>query len=127
MEIKGIIWVGSATNNREATTKFFAEVLNMPVVTDVPGFSRLAAANGDRLELFGPDSVEHDYLDTGPVAGLWIDDADHARAELIAAGVETVTHLETGPDGHRWFYFKAPDGNFYEMCEHPRPRPVRGA
>ena len=127
MEIKGIIWVGSATNNREATTKFFAEVLNMPVVTDVPGFSRLAAANGDRLELFGPDSVEHDYLDTGPVAGLWIDDADDARAELIAAGVETVTHLETGPDGHRWFYFKAPDGNFYEMCEHPRPRPVRGA
>ena len=126
MEIKGIIWVGSATSDREATTKFFADVLNMPVVTNVPGFSRLAAANGDRLELFGPDSVEHDYLDTGPVAGLWIDDAEDARAELIAAGVETVTHLETGPDGHRWFYFKAPDGNFYEMCEHPRPRPTRG-
>lgn len=126
MEIKGIIWVGSATNDREATTRFFAETLNMPVVTNVPGFSRLAAANGDRLELFGPDSVEHDYLDTGPVAGLWIDDADDARAELIGAGVETVTELETGPDGHRWFYFKAPDGNFYEMCEHPRPRPARG-
>jgi catechol 2,3-dioxygenase-like lactoylglutathione lyase family enzyme len=126
MEIKGIIWVGSATNDRETTTKFFSEVLKMPVVTNVPGFSRLAAANGDRLELFGPDSVEHDYLDTGPVAGLWIDDADDAREEMIAAGVETVTPLETGPDGHRWFYFKAPDGHFYEMCEHPRPRPVRG-
>jgi len=125
MEVKGIIWVGSATNDREATTRFFADVLGMPVVTDVPGFSRLAAANGDRLELFGPDSVEHDYLDTGPVAGLWVDDATDARTELISAGVETVTNLKTGPDGHRWFYFRAPDGNFYEMCEHPGPRPTR--
>lgn len=127
MEVKGIIWVGSATDDRLATTKFFAEVLGMPVVTDVPGFSRLAAANGDRLELFGPDSVEHDHLDTGPVAGLWIEDAEEARNELLEAGVEGVTDLERGPDGHRWFYFKSPDGNYYEMCEHPRPRPVKGA
>lgn len=126
MEVKGIIWVGSATDDRLATTKFFAEVLGMPVVTDVPGFSRLAAANGDRLELFGPDSIEHDHLDTGPVAGLWIDNAEEARNELLEAGVDGVTGLERGPDGHRWFYFKAPDGNYYEMCEHPRPRPVKG-
>lgn len=125
MEIKGIIWVGSATESLRETTAFFAEVLQMPVVTDVPGFTRLAAENGDRLEFFGPDSMEHDRLDTGPVAGLWIDDAAAARAELIEAGVEDVTDLETGRDGHRWFYFMAPDGNYYEMCEHPRPRPPR--
>lgn len=123
MEVKGIIWVGSATEDRTATTRFFSEVLGMPVVTDVKGFSRLAAANGDRLELFGPDSVEHDQLDTGPVAGLWVDDAGDARAELIEAGVDTVTPLETGRDGHRWFYFKAPDGNYYEICENPGARP----
>lgn len=127
MEVKGIIWVGSATDDREASKRFFSEVLNMRIVTDVAGFSRLAAANGDRLELFGPDSVEHDQLDTGPVAGLWVDDAAMAREELIEAGVETVTELETARDGHRWFYFRAPDGNFYELCEHPRPRPPRGS
>jgi catechol 2,3-dioxygenase-like lactoylglutathione lyase family enzyme len=125
MEIRGIVWVGSATDDRERTTRFFAEVLKMPVETDVPGFSRLVAANGDRLELFGPDSVEHDQLDTGPVAGLWVDDARGARIELIEAGVETVSDLETGSDGHSWFYFKAPDGKFYEMCEQPSPRPAR--
>lgn len=125
MEIKGIIWVGSATETLDKTTTFFEEVLQMPVITNVPGFTRLAAANGDRLEFFGPDSMEHDQLDTGPVAGLWIDDAAEARSELVDAGVDVVTELETGPDGHRWFYFKAPDGNFYEMCEHPRPRPPR--
>jgi catechol 2,3-dioxygenase-like lactoylglutathione lyase family enzyme len=126
LEVKGIIWVGSVTDDREGTTRFFADVLGMPVVTNVAGFSRLVATNGDRLELFGPDSVEHDHLDTGPVAGLWVDDASLARNELIEAGVETVTDLETGEDGHRWFYFRAPDGNFYEMCEHPGPRPARG-
>jgi catechol 2,3-dioxygenase-like lactoylglutathione lyase family enzyme len=127
MEVKGIIWVGSATDDRTATTRFFSEVLGMPVVTDVKGFSRLAAANGDRLELFGPDSVEHDQLDTGPVAGLWVDDAGDARAELIEAGVDAVTPLEKGRDGHRWFYFKAPDGNYYEICENPGPRPPRAS
>lgn len=125
MEVKGIIWIGSATEDLAATTKFFADVLGMPVLSDVAGFSRLRASNGDRIELFGPDSLEHDQLDTGPVAGLWVDDASEARAELEAAGVDDLTELETGPDGHRWFYFRAPDGNFYEMCEHPEPRPPK--
>lgn len=126
MKVKGIIWVGSATDDREATKDFFSETLGMPVITDVPGFTRLAAANGDRLELFGPDAVEHDQLDTGPVAGLWVEDAAEARDELLAAGHDEVTELERGRDGHHWFYFKAPDGNYYEMCEHPSPRPARG-
>lgn len=125
LQVKGIIWVGSSTNDMEQTAGFFNEVLGMPIVTSVRGFMRLAAANGDRLELFGPDSVEHDQLDTGPVAGLWVEDASAAREELIAAGVDDVTELERGRDGHRWFYFRAPDGNFYEMCEHPRPRPPK--
>ena len=69
--------------------------------------------------------MEHDQLDTGPVAGLWIDNAPNARKELLAAGVAEVTEVERGPDGHGWFYFRAPDGNFYELCEHPRPRPPK--
>lgn len=125
MEVKGIIWIGSATEELDSTTRFFADVLGMPVLSDVVGFTRLRASNGDRIELFGPDAVEHDQLDTGPVAGLWVHDASEARAELEAAGVDDLTELETGPDGHRWFYFRAPDGNFYEMCEHPEPRPPK--
>jgi catechol 2,3-dioxygenase-like lactoylglutathione lyase family enzyme len=125
MHIKGIIWVGSSTEDRHRTTAFFADVLGMELAVDVPGFSRLAAGNGDLFEIFGPDSAEHGYLDTGPVAGLWVEDIIGAHTELVDAGVDGVTDIEIGPDGHRWFYFKAPDGNFYELCEHPRPRPVR--
>jgi len=121
VHIKGIIWIGSATEDRAATASFFSEHLGMTVTTDVPGFTRLSADNGDLLEIFEPNSREHDH-----VAGLWVDDVVKAHAELAAAGVDGLTDMEHGPDGHRWFYFKAPDGNFYELCEHPRPRPVKG-
>jgi len=126
VRIKGIIWVGAATDDRAGTAAFFIEHLGMKLTTDVPGFTQLVAENGDRVELFGPDSVEHDHLDTGPVAGFWIDDADAAHDELVEAGLDEVTDVERGSDGHGWFYFRAPDGNFYELCEHPRPRPAKG-
>lgn len=126
MRVKGIIWVGTAVDDSNAGASFFADVLGMEVTTSVKGFARLEAANGDRLELFGPDSVEHDQLDTGPVAGFWIDDVAEARKELIAAGVSSCTEIERGPDGHAWFYFRAPSGYYYELCEHVAPRPPKG-
>jgi catechol 2,3-dioxygenase-like lactoylglutathione lyase family enzyme len=127
VEVKGIIWVGSATDDRHKTSEFFTGHLGLTVGVDVPGFTQLLIANGDRLELFGPDSVEHDELDTGPVAGLWVDDVESAHRELADVGVDGLTDIERGPDGHGWFYFKAPDGNWYELCEHPRPRPAKGS
>lgn len=120
MQVKGIIWVGTATSQRESLTEFFAEHLGMAVQTDVTGFTRLLTENGDRVEIFGPEMEVYQSLDTGPVAGFWVDDAAAAREELLAAGVELCTELEIGRDGHRWFYFKAPDGNFYELCEDNR-------
>jgi catechol 2,3-dioxygenase-like lactoylglutathione lyase family enzyme len=126
VQIKGIIWVGSATDDRQATAAFFTENLGLRMSVNVPGFTQLVAENGDRLELFGPDSAEHDQLGTGPVAGLWVDNVDDAHQELQTAGVTDLTPIERGRDGHGWFYFKAPDGNYYELCEHPRPRPAKG-
>ncbi len=126
MQIKGIIWVGSATEDRKATADFFTEHLGLRVGLDVKGFTQLIAENGDRLELFGPDSVEHELLDTGPVAGLWVEDVETAHRELREAGIADMTNIERARDGRGWFYFKAPDGNYYELCEHPRPRPAKG-
>jgi catechol 2,3-dioxygenase-like lactoylglutathione lyase family enzyme len=125
VRVRGIIWVGTATDDRVGTAAFFSERLGMEVITDVPGFTRLVTEDGDLFEIFGPDSIEHDHLDTGPVAGLWVEEIEKAHRELVSAGVDGVTDLEQGPDGHRWFYFRAPDGNFYELCEHPRPRPTK--
>lgn len=121
MQVKGIIWVGTATSARREMSAFFQAHLGMNVATEVPGFTRLQMPSGDRVEIFGPESQEYGHLDTGPIAGFWIDDAAAARAELIQAGVDSCTPLEAGRDGHRWFYFKAPDGNYYELCERDRP------
>jgi catechol 2,3-dioxygenase-like lactoylglutathione lyase family enzyme len=125
MRIKGIVWIGAATEDVAASASFFSEVLGLKITTKVPGFVRLTTENGDRIELFGPDSAEHDDLDTGPVAGFWVDDLDQARRELLEADMEGVTDFYTGPDGHRWFYFRDPSGMFYELCEHPIPRPTK--
>ncbi len=127
MEIERISWLGSATDDRHAMTEFFRDRLGMKVTVDVSGFTRLTTANGDRIEFFGPDSVEHDQLDTGPVAGFLVEDVAAARAELVEAGVSSCTEIEHSNDGHQWFYFRAPDGNFYELCETHEPRPVRGS
>ena len=118
MQVKGIIWVGTATAARAELAGFFEEKLGMDVVTDVNGFTRLVTASGDRVEIFGPEMKEYSQLSTGPVAGFWVEDASTAREELLAGGVDSCTEIETGRDGHSWFYFRAPDGNFYELCEH---------
>lgn len=99
MRVKGIIWVGASVENRCAATSFFAEQLGMEVESDVPGFSRLVAENGDRLELFGPDDIEHDQLDTGPAAGFWVDSLENAHAELMASGLDEATEIHRG---RRW-------------------------
>jgi catechol 2,3-dioxygenase-like lactoylglutathione lyase family enzyme len=46
-----------------------------------------------------------------------VDDAEAAAAELRAAGVEV---SEVGAAGEfRWAYFRAPDGNLYEVTSGP--------
>lgn len=97
MQVKGIIWVGTPTDAREQLATFFHDLPGMSVTTDAVGFTRLSTANGDRIEIFGPESSEYVRLDTGPVAGLWVDDARAARRELIAAGVDSCTALDSGP------------------------------
>ncbi len=81
MRIKGIIWVGSATDDQAGVADFFTTTLGFKKGVNVPGFTQLSAENGDRLELFGPDSVEHDQLDTGPVAGLWVENVQEAHQD----------------------------------------------
>jgi len=122
MDVKGIIWLGSVTDSRPEMSAFMQMHLGLSVDVDIAGFTRLLAANGDRVELFGPGSEEHELLDTGPVAGFLVDDAAAARSEMLANGVPDVTKLYRARDGHHWFYFRAPDGNYYELCESSTPR-----
>jgi hypothetical protein len=37
-----------------------------------------------------------------------------------SAPVWTVHRPRIRADGHAWFHLRAPNGNFYELCEHNR-------
>ena len=47
MQIKGIIWVGTATDDRTSLGNFFSDVLGLDKTVDVKGFTQLTMANGD--------------------------------------------------------------------------------
>jgi catechol 2,3-dioxygenase-like lactoylglutathione lyase family enzyme len=68
--------------------------------------------------VFHPTSPYAEHHDGHPVAGFLVDDVPAARAELEAAGVELVGPIESSED-FVWQYFRAPDGNLYELTSGP--------
>jgi catechol 2,3-dioxygenase-like lactoylglutathione lyase family enzyme len=119
MRISKLAWVGTRTDNAEPTVSFFGEVLGLRLELDRPGFCMLKLPDGSKVEVFGPDSAINRHFTTGPVAGFLVDDVHGAAAELRSAGVEIL--LESGVDasGNAWVYFRAPDGNIYEVTQDP--------
>jgi catechol 2,3-dioxygenase-like lactoylglutathione lyase family enzyme len=79
-----------------------------------PGVAELP--DGDTFEIFDTRHPGGGHPD-GVVGGFLVDDAEAAAAELRAAGVEVT---EVGSAGEfRWAYFRAPDGNLYEVTSGP--------
>ena len=58
MKVKRICWVGTRTDAFDETTAFFRDVLGLPLVLSVPGFSMLQLPGADRdyVEVFAADS-----------------------------------------------------------------------
>lgn len=113
MEILGLVFAGSATEQRPEMAAFLADVLGMP---------RLEV-DGVEADLFGlPDGSAFAVADprgmgdTSRTIGFLVADLDAAAQELRAAGVEVGG--EFGVNGRwRYLHFRAPDGRLYEPCE----------
>lgn len=118
MEIKGLVWVGTATDRYDATVAFFREVLGLSVFHQHPGLTVLRAPGGEWVEVFGPGHEHFSEFDTGPVVEFLVDDLDAARAELEGRGVEFL-HDNHGWEGFAWAHFRAPDGNIYGITSGP--------
>jgi len=124
MQVKGICWVGVELEHLAAMRAFALDVLGLRVVgQDVPDFVELAAADGAKVELFGPAAVaESPWLfERNPVvAGFLVDDVRAGRDELARTpGVELLGELRELPDGYSWQAFRAPDGRVYELVADP--------
>ena len=119
MKIHKLAWVGTRTDNFQATAEFFERVLGLPAGLDVPGFRMLKLPDGGKVEVFGPDSEINRHFTTGPVAGFLVDDVKAAADELVASGVEILLLTESDESGNAWVHFRAPDGNIYEFTQDP--------
>lgn len=121
MQVRGLVWLGTATDRFDESVTFFRDVLRLPVVVDEPDFVALQLPDTSLVEVFAPGSPYARHHDTAPVAGFLVDDVEVARDELAAAGIELVGEVEVSED-YRWQYFRAPDGNLYEITSGPYRR-----
>jgi len=118
MEIKGIVWVGTATERFDETVRFFKETLGLSAFHEREGLSVLRLQGGEWVEVFGPSDPHFAEFDSGPVVEFLVDDLDEARAELEGKGVEFLTENH-GFGDYRWTHFRGPDGNVYGITTGP--------
>jgi predicted enzyme related to lactoylglutathione lyase len=118
MEIKGLVWVGTATERYDATVAFFRETLGLSVFHQSPALTVLRTPGGEWVEVFGPGHQHYGEFDTGPVVEFQVDDLDAARAELEGRGVEFL-HENHSWEEFTWAHFRGPDGNIYGITSGP--------
>jgi catechol 2,3-dioxygenase-like lactoylglutathione lyase family enzyme len=118
MLVKGIRWVGVATDRYAEMIDFLERVMGLDVRFRDGTTTELSTADGDAIQVMAPGDPYHELFSrhaSGPVPLFEVDDVRAARSELEADGVEIVGDL--GRDSEwEWLHFRAPDGNLYELA-----------
>lgn len=115
MKVLGISWAGIRASDFDATIRFFAESVGLPLRmrSDEEGIALFRLASGDLFEIFGPDNPESEMY-ACPVFAFEVDDIISAREEMESKGIEFVTKISTFRD-QAWCTFRGPDGVLYEI------------
>ena len=116
MELKGVVWLGTRTARFDEMSAFTGTSSVSSSSTSEDGLAVFELPDGDTFEIFDTHHPGGGHPD-GVAAGFLVDDAEAAAAELRAAGVE-VTEVSSAGE-FRWAYFRAPDGNLYEVTSGP--------
>jgi predicted enzyme related to lactoylglutathione lyase len=119
---EGINWVITCTTNFEQTVAFFRDVMGLVVtaegipVTDIQftRYAQITLPTGGVLEIVEP-TAEVQQLYTAPIASFTVDDVRQARRELEDRQIVFVAPIFSTKDGWGWTYFRAPDGNIYQL------------
>lgn len=118
MKVKGIVWVGTATNRYEETVRFFSETMGLEVFQQRDDLSILRLEGGEWVEVFGPSDPHYQEFTTGPAVEFLVDDVAEARAELEGQGIDFLTETH-GWENYVWTHFRGPDGNVYGLTSGP--------
>jgi predicted enzyme related to lactoylglutathione lyase len=115
MKFLGISWAGIPVQDFEAAIEFFRDRLGIPMsrVNHEIQAAHFPLANGDLIEVFGPNNADETHR-RNVVIALSVENLDQARTELEKAGVENLTETGTWED-EAWFYFEGPDGLLFEV------------
>jgi catechol 2,3-dioxygenase-like lactoylglutathione lyase family enzyme len=98
---------------------FLFETLGLELRHERDGFAAYVAPDGSRIEVFAPDYPDHDHFSTGPVGGFEVSDIEAARQLISQSNCQLLSEVGGRAGGTRWFHFRGPDGNTYEMVHHP--------
>jgi catechol 2,3-dioxygenase-like lactoylglutathione lyase family enzyme len=116
MQLRGIVFLGTRTAQFGEMAAFMQDVLGLTAKHREDGLAIFTLENGDTVEIFDPQHEGGGHPD-GVAAGFLVDSADEAAAELKSKGVEVSEVASAGE--FRWAYFRAPDGNLYEITNGP--------
>ena len=122
MQIRGIVFAGTATPQRGAMSAFVEDVLGLARATYAADADMFELADGTR---FAVADEREDQSGTSRTIGFLVDDVHSARVALVAAGIEVDEPQDN--ERHRYVHFIAPDGELYELVEElgPIPGPTR--
>ena len=117
MRLMSVGWIGVKVEDRSEAAKFFGETLGIEKLreSESHGATTFRLPNGQVMELFGPNSPEHELHDAVVVAGFEVDDVEAFREEMSAQGVEFVTEIEGGPKHGQWCYFRGPEHCLFQV------------
>jgi hypothetical protein len=118
MDVKGLVWLGTRTNEFDKTVDFFQNVLGFAPFHQGNDVAVLKLPGGEWLEVFGPNDTEHAHFDTGPVGEFLVDDVAESRRELESKGVKFIADTHSWGD-YTWAHFRGPDGNIYGITSGP--------
>jgi catechol 2,3-dioxygenase-like lactoylglutathione lyase family enzyme len=130
----GIEWIIACTDQFDRSVEFFRDTLGLEVrregipITDqqFSRFAQIEMPNGVVLEIVEPRAAFREIY-TAPVVSITVDDVPKARKELEGRHVEFLSPIFHAGGGWGWAYFRAPDGNVYQIQGPSGPDPQPGS
>jgi catechol 2,3-dioxygenase-like lactoylglutathione lyase family enzyme len=119
MKVLGLSWLGIRTAEFEKTVVLLRDVMGLEMIRDDPTTVGFRVNSRTSMEVYRLEDPDHAFFTTGPVVAFLVDDADLARAQMEAAGIEFIGEMQRSPTAH-WNHFLLPDGTICEiMSRHP--------
>jgi predicted enzyme related to lactoylglutathione lyase len=118
MEVRGLVWAGTATDKFDETVTFFRDVLGLSMFHEATDLAVLKLSSGDWMEVFGPGHAHFEEFKGGLVVEFLVDDLGAARAELEGRGVQFL-HQNHSWGEYAWAHFRGPDGSIYGITSGP--------